>query len=234
MFTLQPRYAGDLADIMPTLIGNLDDVSKALTGAIRTLQSRSDEALLSSLTGQMLWQVVSGDFLPCAVVIMQIYARMSGPQNKDIVVLQACASYLHDLMMMMMISLILKRIAASSHQLFCSVDGLAYLQDAAVTLAAFMEAYPPAAGVVMVCSGDGLLNLITSLHDGLAVPLLKFSTGQEPADKVCSSLQCSIVVREHCALPPMRLSKFKHKVILSELWCFCACLPSRGGGSRWD
>ena len=51
MFTLQPRYGNDVADLVPTLVSNFTDVRSALQDAAQRLRTSKDATSLQSLIG---------------------------------------------------------------------------------------------------------------------------------------------------------------------------------------
>ncbi len=54
---------------------------------------------------------------------------------------------------------------------FLRADGVAYLRDAAATVAAFVDAFPPAAALVLADGDAALLATLAALHDSLATDL---------------------------------------------------------------
>ncbi|CAL8461773.1 g1304 [Coccomyxa elongata] len=113
VFTLQPKYGNDLADLVPTLVSNFMDVRSALQEAAQRLRtSSSDSSSLQSL-----------------------------------------------------------------------LDGLSYWEDVTHTLSAFVEVFPPSAGLLLQSQGLLLVQLIL-VHSGLIPDLqrgLAASLGQSPA-----------------------------------------------------
>lgn len=51
VFTLQPRYGNDVADLVPTLVSNFMDVRTALQDSAQRLRTSSDAGSLQSLIG---------------------------------------------------------------------------------------------------------------------------------------------------------------------------------------
>lgn len=51
-FTLEPRYGGDLAELVPTMVTNFSDVRMALVDATERLQTDRNSSVLPSLLGK--------------------------------------------------------------------------------------------------------------------------------------------------------------------------------------
>ncbi|KAK9909048.1 hypothetical protein WJX75_006462 [Coccomyxa subellipsoidea] len=112
VFTLQPRYGNDVADLVPTLVSNFMDVRTALQDAAQRLRTSRDAGSLQSL-----------------------------------------------------------------------IDGLSYWEDVTQTLSAFVEAFPPAAGLLLQADG-ALLVQLTPLYSALIPELqrgLAAASEQTPA-----------------------------------------------------
>ena len=53
VFRLQPRYAADLANVVPTVLSNMADVHQTCSDAAKRLQTAQDLPSLSGLIGQL-------------------------------------------------------------------------------------------------------------------------------------------------------------------------------------
>lgn len=167
---LLPRLAAQAAQAAPLVAQNLGQVAEACLGAAG--KAARDPAMLQSLQGEPSCARGVGPRKPAAARVQGQRARLMAEHacNPHAWPLVPCAASTARRCFPAPISF------ASLHA--APADGIAYLRDTCLTLAALLQAHPPAAALLLQ-QGPGLIEALGAVHDQLlpAVHRLARSAG---------------------------------------------------------